>query len=349
MKLYSSYRSNHLSNTRYTKEFSGNSVISVFQDFFSFIKEKKMDKNDDVYGIVEDFFGIDIYGGYGFVEGVISGEFDMPETLEELSAILESHWYINGISAAPDCIQIYTDVDEIDLAWYIFDETYAKKYPEKTILWTKYSKELPAAYTEDKKDEENRKKSVFSSLLSLKNFEIFERVVKKDTDKRLYMISVPIYDGEVIGGLEGAMVLRGLRIPEFYDFLKGFDITFEKYCYFEQLEYLSKISKQASKQSLKEVISSFVEKPLSEVILAGQDLNELFEKDFFEIENIKTRNEPTKSFINMEEHMIEISVNTYSSDIENYYEYYVFFDDLWASANPELAENLLNFAASCAL
>ncbi|MFD0714755.1 hypothetical protein [Paenibacillus sp. GCM10027626] len=329
MKIYSVLRSNHLQNNRYVKIFEAGSILEVFQGFADFARQSA-EEGDETVNETELYFGVSIYGSYGWIEAVCEGlELN---TLADLQASLEEHWYTDEVIAEAGFMQIYTDDDEIDMVWYLFDEHYAAKHPERTILYTEYGDRLPLQ-ADEKPDAEGSFKYEGQQI---------DIAPAGDGEGRLYMVMVATYDSGVLCDLPGYGQIDGIRLPELENWLRGSQPASEEWEYDAPIRYLSLIAKALPEADLGAILQAFAFKPLSD-LSQSISIDDLLQKDWSEIQTLPTRNNTDNTAIYTGGHIAEIQINASSFDHDQYYDYCILFDDIWANAHPVLAENLLRF------
>lgn len=328
MKIYSAFRSNHLQNSRLVKVFEADSILEVFQGFAALIRQESLHVDQETDHLTERYFGADIYGSYGWIEAIRDGlEFN---TLTDLHISLQEHWYSNEIEAEDGLMQIYTDDDEIDLAWYLFDESYASRHPEKTILYTKYAESLPLQAEGEGPFEPE--------------CELLDITPAGNGEGKLYMVMVAVYDSSVLTGMAGSAQIKGVRLPGLAEWLRGSKPACKDWGYDAQIRYLSSIAKAMPEADLGKILQAFAFKPLSDLSQRSR-LSELVQKEWSEIQTLPTRNNTDRTAVQMGEHIAELQINASSFEHDDYYDYCILFDDIWAGAHPHLARNLLRFGA----
>jgi len=336
MKIYSAYRCNEIPNNRVIKEFEAESVLEIFQKYYNFL-EKEYGKEEDLgnRNLTEEFWGADIYGGWEFSFEDESEKFELPKNIEELKEALISHWYSNEVFVDQHRIQLFTDDDEIDLAWYVFDEIYANQHPEQTLMYTTYNKELPVSVWDGA--------SKFSPRAPLT-----EILPASNGDGDTYMIIVAVYDGEVIGGLESGAHFSGVRLPEFMSYIRQNGEKCETWDS-DQIKYLAHVAKNFDHDE--EILKFFSDHPLSS-LTQNESTETILKKTIEEIVQFKNaRHNSKKTNRILSEHIWELQMNCGEFPLNNgnctdYYDYCIIFDDIWASCYPLLAENILRFGSS---
>lgn len=310
--IYIAYRTGYKANYRQMASFQAESILDWFQQHWQTLQSDKY----------KDLLGFDIYG-LPLYQVKENEEIAKPQNMDELSDSIQRLVYCNELHADEHCLQVLTDDDEIELAWYVFDETYKQQNMDKLAVW--FTKgdlpslgELSVASTQSKQID-------IADLprLSLAN----------DADKATYLVASPIYDG---ANLEDtcAVKLEGVRLPELIAKLVEIE-EFEDdeiYTATSTLEYLQTIAKAINSNDITKIIAVFNQYPATEV-------DEISIETFEELKEQSLGNEPEKSLLNINEHLIELGINSMGA----YYNYYVMFDDLWVADNEQLATSLLHF------
>lgn len=337
MKLYFAYRSGYHLNTRHIIELEGDSIFEWFYDnweqlctpnyFYLFGTEVHgfpihiKDKNAVVKekNIFQKIFNVNSQDDLVFTK-------EKPKDFKQLLDFLYKGLHINhinNIEGEEDFIQILTDDDEIELSWYVFTEDYKNKNYDKVAIW--FQENLPL--------------TVGLGNVELKEDESYTlRFDIEDKPGYIYFISCPIYDES---NLEDIQVVKipNLRLPDLLPMLKNNKIPEDDVIFYatEELRYLRYIAKQLGTDNLEEVLDVFVKIPITElqhIIFEEYNLEDILEMPL-------ESNRDLSSLL-VTDHLVEI--NSYVQD--SVYNYYVLFDDLWASKHPELAKSIIHFGSS---
>lgn len=316
MSIYLAYRTGYKSNNRYLKKFNYNSILDFFRDNW----EKLIGEENESY--------IELFGEriYGFPIFQLSEDYPIPNkpsTNEELFEIIRVFVYNNEVIGNEDCIQVFTDDDEIELAWYIFIENYKTNNPYKVKIW--FEKNIPINYGEIGKSLEYETNIIQPEIQEGKG--------------KIYFISCPIEDSESLSSLDGIYEINGIRLPELLEYLRANEINYEEedkwIIGLRDLKYIQHIARQIPNGSIDEILSFIVKYPLGE--LGGSDFEELSLK---QIEEVLRDYDSKKSFFQKSKHFYEISMHHYSY----FYNYMIIFDDLWLEKNEELGLSIAIFA-----
>jgi hypothetical protein len=120
-------------------------------------------------------------------------------------------YYGESITYRDHAIQCVTDDDEIDIAWHLFDEEFAKAYPERVafLLHKDWKVDVQAAAEGSKPAEANG-----TLLNEAPNDEA------KLKEGAVYCVFLSAHDGMTISEITGTFRFEGVRLPEFGNFLR---------------------------------------------------------------------------------------------------------------------------------
>jgi hypothetical protein len=89
---------------------------------------------------------LDFYGFGSLFEAIGKYRLGAPETSEHLDLILAEHLYVEGeIHFRPHAIQVLTNDNELDVAYYIFDDHFLKEHGSVATFLLRESWELPTS------------------------------------------------------------------------------------------------------------------------------------------------------------------------------------------------------------
>lgn len=303
MKIYFAYRDVYQPTNRFLKEFEADSILDFFQ------KNWQILGNDEKYA---EFLGVDVYG-FPLTQRTEDDDWicpPVPQTFDDLAENLQGYVYSNEVLASPNCIQVHTDDDEVELAWYVFDEHYKNENMDKVALW--FYQELPTQITQ-------------AVDFEIKNDEL-EEFALGESEENSYLIANTIYDSENFEAIK-SLKISGSNLIELAQNLKVYQFTDDYKYGLDVLKLLKAISKK-------------------DIITNNQDLFQEFAKYNLEgigdFDNINFKHQEGVDSIKVSEHLIEIGV----SSMGVFYNYYVLFDEKWAESYPELANSLIHFGTT---
>lgn len=315
------------------KIFEANSVLDWFQS--------NWDAFQGEYSCEEKILGIHVYGFPIDDDELEEGQkVPAPKTISELKSKIEEHVYLNEIKTHINCVQVHTDDDEIELAWYVFDEVYAEKYPEKVAIWM--NEYLPQTYGE------------VGQLLDGK----FKNILPQGSDKGcVYYGSAAIYDSGNLESLEGLHKIENVRLPSFLNYLRNHKISFKNKSDssygLDELLLFQFVAKQLPNADFKDIIDILGRIPTTE--FGEVDIKNIDKYTLDDVLKIELAEPelPQSSFMNISEHLCEWNTVIripMGDELEDLFKnYFVLFDDLWVEKNELLAKNLARFTKTWAL
>lgn len=301
--IYFAFRSGELPNQRHIKAFDADDVLDFFVKHwqaFSCHEGVKQLLGAYVYGFpIADYQSFDPVG--------------VPKDFAQLVSIIEQYVYCNEVIGDNDCLQVLTDDDEIELAWYVFSDDYKNANLDKVALW--FYDELPVALPKD----EQHNPSLGNEWLG----DVTTIDITANEQKCTYLMACTIYDS---GNLEDITVkaLTGVHLPKLPESLATLpDILPDKNGYYDYGVDVVQALQYFAKQGSTDIFVDFA-------------------KHNLESWQGSTGNLSKAHHIRRDTHCMEIRVNTF----EDYHNYYVLFDDVWAAAYPDLAKSLLRFGST---
>lgn len=318
MNIYLAYRSAYFPNSRFVKEFKEESILNWFQKNWEVFTKEDAEESDEYIKLL----GTHIYG---FPIWQVDDEPipSLPKNFVELKSVIKKYTYSSEIIGDEECLKVLTDDDEIELAWFIFTESYKQKNIDDLSLWFSETFPLQAGI-------EGCKLAVDREFLP-----------KGSKKGCTYIVSCPIYDGANLEDLEGAYKIENIRLPDFLNHILTNELTCkneEEYTFtLREVEFIKHIAEKSGCKDLREVLEIFSKRPITE--LHEEDYKEL---TFDELLNLELRNDEEKSILNYSNHFCEICINS----IGEFYNYWIIFDDLWVEKNKSLAKSILRFGKS---
>lgn len=299
-----------------------------------------------------------------------------PTDLEYLETFLSTFHYPEGeMTFHPHALQTITDDDQIDIAWYLFDDEFANAHPERISYLLHPTWDFPSTSSASE-----------GSLLttdSLRKLDIKPGLGKGAT----YCVFLSATDGETLNDITGTFRVDGVRLPEFSDHLcrQSVSLKTTKWDWLaptwpEELIQLRAFLLSKPDKSLSEVIGEadcetlyrrlsfprglldfrYEEKNPSVLTGNRQDC----EDDWQRLrEFLKTRTEEAHSSWRRTEHPPLVQATPHFTQVRFRSHYStkkeltwshqwnqtwacLFFDDLWAGAHPKIAESLLHYGGS---
>lgn len=305
---------------------------------------------DDPRDFIDDHLGVYLYGFSSLFEAAKEEDLPVPQSTEELLDALQKHLYVEGgpeyIRLDEHTLRVRTDDDEVELAYYFFDQAYASAHPDRVAYLLHDDPRLPDGAAIASEIEI----SPFSSPVPLKALG-----PKADSEGQVYACLFTFYDGESLIP-PGPFVFEGLRLPDFMNYLRTVCPETKEaqtswgYRYLDtwpiELRVLRGLIQpgdqtlvapleRANRYPLNSIgqksNSTIANGPLAE---AHKELNDLL-KDLQ-----PSSGDPHKTLFFIGEHIAQMCMHTSSSFG---YQQWFLFDDLWAAKYPSLAKNLLRY------
>jgi hypothetical protein len=368
MSVYFAYRCHYNQpNCKFVRRFDAPSIL----DWFRANWEGEADYSAASKLALEKL-GCQVYSFGNLFVGIAENELLPPRTNAELHQHLEEFLYVNEMAATSHAIQVYTDDDELEMAIYFFDDWYLTRNPAKAAYLAHKDWDLPteagkggfktSRRSARLKPDGNGTGTVFLA------FEDFYASDNLDCLPKAYRI-----DGIRLPELCQYLVAAQTKVEWPFELLVLRARLFRKALRASQEEaaFLKAIRHDPS---VIEIYSDWLEeRGQSRAGLLGLErgLQEVSKVSFFELgessmvqlgggswlddqaaldEALKKfqprRNfDSSKSHIRVHDHVAQLCLHvdrwSYGGDL---YHHWVLFDDLWAGANPDLANSILRYA-----
>lgn len=296
---------------------------------------------------------------------------------EYLETFLSTFQYPEGeMTFQPHAVQAITDDDQIDIAWYLFDDEFAQSHPERVAYLLHETWDLPTSLSHATQSAP----PVTSTLRQLD-------IKAGPNEGTSYCVFLSATDGETLNDITGTYRFDGVRLPDFAQHLYTQSITLKttKWDWLaptwpEELVQLRAFLLTQPDKSLPELIGEsdcetlhrYLSFPRGLLDFRYEEKNpSVFTGDQLACEEdwkrlcdfLKTRTEDLHSSWIRTEHPPLVQATPHFSQIRfrNHYTTkkelswsqewdqtwaYLFFDDLWAATHPELAESLLHYGGS---
>src|SRR5262249_47162243 len=126
---------------KHVRRFDADSVLGWFQQVWETAKQA-----GDAAEWVQSEIGTSVYGFASIFEAAREHDLSPPTSDRKLKSYLEEHLYVEGeIRYKPHAIQVLTDDDEIELAYYVFDDHYRCQHSGKADYLLHEDWRLPTA------------------------------------------------------------------------------------------------------------------------------------------------------------------------------------------------------------
>ncbi|CAN5549938.1 hypothetical protein BH10CYA1_BH10CYA1_24940 [soil metagenome] len=342
MSVYFVYRSHYgTPNLNHLKKFDDNSVLEWFQKHW---REWAEHVDDTAY--VLELFGCDVYGFASIFDAIDQEALSPPKSMKDVEKFLTDHLYVEGdMRFGPDSIQVLTDDDELQLAYYFFDDNYLKANGEKASFLVHQEWKLPESF------------SSRSTILKEDAVPIHPAGSGSGTT---YCAFLSYYDGGNLDDIDGPICINGIRLPNLVKYLQEalpsaspdsdsdwpFELRLIRSQLPERIEHanitdLERVLRQSSRCPIAKITNA-----TDWTKFGNQSLSQV-KADFEMLSQSVGANETSAiepPLIQVDEHVAQISINTETWDKVKLYQRWILFDDLWAGNNSDLANSILCYA-----
>lgn len=179
--IYFAFRSAELPNQRHIKAFDADNVLDFFVKHWQALS---------CHEGVKQLLGVYVYG-FPIADYQSFDPVGIPKDFAQLVSIIERYVYCNEVIGDNDCLQVLTDDDEIELAWYVFSDDYKNANLDKVALW--FYEDLPVALPKDEQDNHQFDNEWLDDIATI---DIIE-----NKQKYTYLMACTIYDSSNLEGI----------------------------------------------------------------------------------------------------------------------------------------------------
>ena len=337
MGVYFVYRSHYEGPSgKHVRVLDADSVLGWFQGVWERAKGA-----EDVAAWVEAELGTSVYGLASIFEAARDESLPPPKTDRKLKSYLEEHLYVEGeMLHEPHSIQLLTDDDEIELAYFFFDDHYLRDNPGKAVYLLHEDWRLPST-----NGEVSFRPSIDTK--EVKPVGIGEGVT--------YLAFLAFYDSGGLTDLDawgGPCRIEGVRVPQLCRHLENVapaeDWPMELVLLRSQL-----LTDEPGGQQLASALGRVAHLPvlrIGEGDLGNPPSGESVEQARVRLErgvgSLKgvLDHDPSKSLAEASEHLAQLCLHVGDFFGKDAYHQWIIFDDLWAGEHPDLAEGILRYA-----
>jgi hypothetical protein len=280
--------------------------------------------------------GTHVYGFDSLFEAI--GEYNIPPPASSaaLGAQLDEHLYVEGeLLYTPHAVQVLTDDDELELAYYVFDDAYLEHNPSKAAFLLHEGVDLPPSHHET------------GGTVAART----EAIAPAGGDPgTVYAAFLAYYDSSNLTDLEGAYRVDGVRLPGLGAHLAAVE-ALESWPF--ELRLL-RARLGAPDASLEAALGACARFPVAAVMnsiptaelgvgdlrAAADGINAIEVDPRF----ARSGHDPAKSIVRAERHVAQLCLHTDRWGERDLYHRWILFDDLWAGAHPDLAAAILAYA-----
>jgi uncharacterized protein (TIGR02996 family) len=302
---------------------------------------------ESAYEHVIDLLGCSVYGFHRLFEAIAVDALAPPRTARRLQEALERANMIHTeVHVSTHCVQAATDDDETELAWYFVDDAYlAQKGPRASYL-LRDDWRLPAE----------------AGAGGFRPTVKTTRAGKRRGEGTTYLVFHDFWDSGNLTDLEGGYRIDGIRLPELARYLLTNEVPDLGCCFHYDVPLLKqcllpKVARVRTEEQA--LLRAIAESPADDAAWnvlhdwlqdhGGRSAGaHLLERALREVTKSQVGSysgwefDPKKSRVQVEEHVAVLCRHVHE---DNLYHQWYFFDDLWASAQPDLANAILRYAA----
>jgi hypothetical protein len=337
MSVYFVYRSEYEGPSgKHVRKFEADTVLGWFRQVWEPAKQAA-----DASEWVKSEIGTSVYGFYSLFENARENNLPAPTSDRVLKSYLEEHLYAEGeIKYKPHALQVLTDDDEIELAYYIFDDEYLRLHPGRVDYLLHEGWRLPTTCG----DHPSRPT-------------VPAKVVRPPGKGQgeTYLVFLAAYDSSGLSDLDefgGPCRIKGVRVPELVDYLESTEPG-ETWPYELKLLRTQIMPDNPAELPLEAALERVARLPVLR-ISESESISRLglgsVEQARTEVVNIvkslhgELDHDASKSLISTSAHLAQLCLHVgdfFGSDV---YHQWVIFDDVWAGAHMALADGVLRYA-----
>ncbi len=198
MSIYFVYRSHYDNATqKHLKRFDDPSILDWFRNRWT-----RWADSEDIYHSVAEELGRDVYSFGRLFQTVAEQNLDPPATYEELGQRIEENMYtLELIRESEHVIEFFTDDDELEMAWYFFDDEFVRQQPGLTSFLLHEDWKLPTTFQDGD--------------FSPSDDDSTEPIEPAgDGDGTTYIALLAYSDSGNLSDIEGAHTIEGIRVPD---------------------------------------------------------------------------------------------------------------------------------------
>jgi uncharacterized protein (TIGR02996 family) len=265
----------------------------------------------------------------------------LPTTTEEIARTIQSGYH-NAILFEDHCVQVLTDDDEIDMAYYFFDDAFLQSQSDLASYLLLDDWRLPDGMGK-------------GGWWPPTSHPLGERVPGENPG-RLYAFWRDLHDGEHLGDssdVDVAEYVEGVRVGDLCRWLMTVEESFAETCgfYFLELSGLLLQDDLGETDEERAFLTALRADPADDLTwgvyadwLAERGLRapgyRLLERALPRINAGTSSSDSARNLFQVGDHVVQLFA--YCGD-DYRFDHWFLFDDLWGSANPELAGALVRY------
>ena len=317
-------------------------------------------------------------GVYGFIavwKAMAKWSGQPPQNAEELKRFISTIDYPEGqITFRDHALQCLTDDDEIEIAWYLFDEEFAKHHPERVAFLLHPTWQL------------DQKAGTETAIPATDPSRDLSGSGDPPDNGVVYCVFLSALDGMTLLDITGAYRFTGVRLPQFAGFIRSRDVPLEKKTRLhslkptwpEELILIRALAHSSKAEGFAEFLAEVGDEELNDKAAPARAMSDLrysikkpkfltgsakscwedFERLQSYIAESRKGNrtvwvrEMLPPRIQTSDHFCQIRFHERLNPEQgrnyepvNYTWSYLFFDDHWIASHSDLAQSILHYAA----
>ena len=293
-----------------------------------------------------DLLGADVYGFDTIFEAIAAHNLPVPKTHQELLRVLRAHLYVEGeIRSTARAMQILTDDDELELAYYFFDDRYCAEYPNRAAYLLHEDWRLPEAV----EPSNGRLPPIPAAVKSLEPGGKGTGVV--------YAVFLAYYDSANLSDFVNSYRIRGARLPDLPAYLAAAQ-TDEQIT--QEIPLLRALTVSAdgvpranlTMETLLREAATVRLSSLHDILYRERFGNgtpaedrAILERAVAKVPMREAEERGNSSQVQSAEHIAQLSFHSDTWGKTPLYQNWIFFDDVWLRANAALGAAILRFGA----
>jgi hypothetical protein len=329
---------------KHIRHFEADSALDWFRSIWKPIAETDTPPYR-AYEHARELLGTNVYSFSSLFEKIAEHGWPPPKSMRELASRVEASLYVDEMKSGPHHVQVYTDDDDLEMVIYIFDDHYAVANPARAAFLLHDGWQLP-----DGAGPGGFGTKEPTRLLSRD---------RKGTGTT-YLVFLAFYASDNIDGLSGADRIEGVRLPDLPRHLLTVEANDDEWP--REMPDIRRALLRPPRGTpvIERSWTAMLGALPTDMITWGaysdwlRDRGDLPAGPYLLERAFRAappghdgRNRQKKyDLIHAGEHIVQACkhVDTWRRGARNYHQW-IFFDDVWASAHPELANSILRFAA----
>jgi hypothetical protein len=337
MSVYFVYRSHYEGPSgKHVRVLDADSVLGWFRAAWERAKGA-----EDAAEWVKAEIGTDVYGFSSIFEAAREHSLPAPTSDRDLKSYLEEHLYVEGeIRYRPHALQVLTDDDEIELAYYVFDDHFLIEHPG----WAAYLLHEGCKLPPTSGDNPHRP-----------GIPVRPVQPRGAGAGETYLAFLAAYDSGSLSDLDefgGPCRIKGVRVPQLTEYLYATapDETWP----FELKLLRSQIDPDdPAEVRLEAALGRVARLPvlrISETDYGARLGQGTIEQARTQVEEIVQAlggildHDASKSLVGTSDHLAQLCLHVGNWFGKDLYHQWIIFDDQWAGEHRDLAEGILRYA-----